>query len=69
MVYEQNFYPEKNGTYTGDISSIIFTEIGITHIIVGDKENRAYFHDINNFINKKAISSLWNSLMAILCVN
>lgn len=66
MVYAQNFFPEKKGKYTGDISLIMFTEIGITHIIVGNRENRAYFHEINNFINKKAISSICNS---ILCVS
>ena len=35
MVGAQNFYPEKSGTYTGEISAIMLREIGVTHVIVG----------------------------------
>ena len=35
MVGAQNFYPEKSGAYTGEISAIMLREIGVTHVIVG----------------------------------
>ena len=31
MVGEQNFYPEKSGAYTGEISAIMLHEIGVTN--------------------------------------
>ena len=49
MVGAQNFYPEKSGTYTGEISAIMLRE--------GHSYNcRAYFSEANDFINKKVIT-------------
>ncbi len=47
MVGAQNFYPEKSGAYTGEISAIMLSEIGVTHVIVGHRERRAYFSETN----------------------
>lgn len=68
MVGAQNFYPEKSGAYTGEISAIMLREIGVTHVIVGHSERRAYFSEANDFINKKVIAAISNSLVPILCV-
>ena len=58
MVGAQNFYPEKSGAYTGEISAIMLREIGVTHVIVGHSERRAYFSEANDFINKKVIAAI-----------
>ena len=68
MVGAQNFYPEKSGAYTGEISAIMLREMGVTHVIVGHSERRAYFYEANDFINKKVIAAISNSLVPILCV-
>ncbi len=68
MVGAQNFYPEKSGAYTGEFSAIMPLEIGVTHVIIGHRERRAYFSEANDFINKKVIAEISNSLVPILCV-
>ena len=61
MVGEQNFYPEKSGTYICEISPIMLCE--------GHSCNcRAYFSEANDFINKKVIAAISNSMVPILCV-
>ena len=56
MVGAQNFYPEKSGTYTGEISANMLRE--------GHSYNcRAYFSEANDFINKKVITAISNSLV------
>ncbi|MDR3144567.1 MAG: triose-phosphate isomerase, partial [Puniceicoccales bacterium] len=37
----QNFFPEKNGAYTGEISAVMLRELGVSHVIVGHSERRA----------------------------
>ena len=48
MVGGQNFYPEKSGAYTGEISTIMLSEIRVTHVIVGHSERRSYFFEAND---------------------
>ena len=40
------------------MSAIMLREIGVTQVIVGDSERRAYFSEANDFINKKVIAAI-----------
>ena len=51
-----------------EFSAIMPLEIGVTHVIIGHRERRAYFSEANDFINKKVIAEISNSLVPILCV-
>ena len=46
----------------------MLSDIGVTHVIVGHRERRAYFSEANYFINKKVITEISNSLVLILCI-
>jgi triosephosphate isomerase len=64
----QNFYPERNGAFTGEVSPAMLRELGVSHAIVGHSERREYFGETDEFINKKVKCALANSLLPILCV-
>ena len=42
-VAAQNMHQAENGAYTGEISADMLTSIGVTTVILGHSERRAYF--------------------------
>ncbi len=41
----QNVHWEKEGAFTGEISVVMLSAIGVTHVIIGHSERRQYFDD------------------------
>jgi triosephosphate isomerase (TIM) len=64
----QNFYFEKNGAYTGEISPDMIKDAGCKYAIVGHSERRQLFGETDELINKKILAALENDILAILCV-
>ena len=64
----QNMFPEKKGSYTGEISPIQLKNFGCEYVILGHSERRRYFSENNSEVNLKLISALENGLKPILCV-
>jgi triosephosphate isomerase len=64
----QDVHWEAKGAYTGKISCAMLTSIGVTYVIVGHSEQRSYFHETDETVNKKAKAVLASGLLPIICV-
>jgi triosephosphate isomerase len=64
----QNFYFEKSGAYTGEISATMLRELFVKYVIIGHSERRALFGETDAFINKKVLAAHASELKPILCV-
>lgn len=64
----QDVYWEKEGAFTGEISSHMLKSVGCTYCIVGHSERRQFFGETNQTVNKKAKALLSAGIMPIVCV-
>jgi triosephosphate isomerase (TIM) len=64
----QNFYFERKGAYTGEVSPDMLKDAGCKYAIVGHSERRQLFSETDELINKKILGALSNNISAILCV-
>jgi triosephosphate isomerase len=64
----QNLHWEKEGAYTGEISSGMLLAVGVTHVIIGHSERRQYFGETDDIINLKLKAALEAGLTPICCV-
>jgi triosephosphate isomerase (TIM) len=64
----QNMYWEKEGAFTGEISSGMLLALGCTHVIIGHSERRQYFGETDDTVNQKLKAALEAGLTPIVCV-
>ena len=64
----QDVYWEKEGAFTGEVSSGMLKNIGCVYCIVGHSERRQFFGETNEMVNKKAKALLKEGLKPIICV-
>ena len=64
----QNVYWEKEGAFTGEISTGMLVEAGCKYVIVGHSERRQFFGDTNETVSKKAKAALAAGLTPIVCI-
>jgi triosephosphate isomerase len=64
----QDVYWEKEGAFTGQISTAMLVEAGCRYSIVGHSERRQFFGDTNETVFKKAKAALAAGLTPIVCI-
>ena len=64
----QNFYWEKEGAFTREISGPMLVAVGATHVIIGHSERRQYFGETDDTVNMKLKVALEAGLTPIVCV-
>ncbi|MDD5135831.1 MAG: triose-phosphate isomerase [Candidatus Omnitrophica bacterium] len=64
----QDVYWEKEGAFTGEVSSPMLKNVGCEYCIVGHSERRQFFGETNETVNKKAKALLKEGIMPIVCV-
>jgi triosephosphate isomerase len=64
----QDVHWEAKGAYTGKVSCAMLKSVGVTYVIVGHSEQRSYFHETNETVNKKVKAVLTAGLLPIVCV-
>jgi triosephosphate isomerase len=68
QVGAQNLHWEKEGAFTGEISTTMLLALGVTHVIIGHSERRQYFAETDDTVNRKLETALDAGLTPILCV-
>ncbi len=68
MLGAQNFYWEKEGAYTGEISADMIVSAGCGYVIIGHSERRQYFGETDETVNKKIKAAVSARLIPVLCV-
>ncbi len=63
----QDVFFEKEGSYTGEVSTSMLKNFGVEYIIVGHSERRAQ-GDSNQTINKKILATIKASINPIFCI-
>jgi triosephosphate isomerase (TIM) len=64
----QDVFWEKEGAFTGQISTGMLVEAGCRYSIVGHSERRQFFGDTNETVYKKAKAALAAGLAPIVCI-
>ena len=64
----QDVYWEKEGAYTGQISTGMLVEAGCRYTIIGHSERRQFFGETNETVFKKTKAALAAGLTPIVCI-
>ena len=64
----QNVYWEKEGAFTGEISTGMLVEAGCRYAIIGHSERRHIFGETNEMVFKKTRAALAAGLTPIVCI-
>jgi len=68
FVGAQNVHWEKEGAFTGEISTGMLNAVGVTHVIIGHSERRQYFNETDDSVNRKLELALESGFTPIVCV-
>lgn len=63
----QDFYFEKEGAYTGEISPLMLENI-VEYVLIGHSERRQLFHENDENINKKIKTALAHGFTPVMCI-
>ncbi|MCK5762299.1 MAG: triose-phosphate isomerase [Candidatus Izimaplasma sp.] len=64
----QNMHYLDSGAYTGEVSAPLLENIGVSYVVLGHSERRAYYNETDNEVNKKIHQAFRYGITPILCV-
>ncbi len=64
----QNFYPEPDGAFTGEVSLAMAADCGCAVALVGHSERRHILGETDPLINRKVLAALNQGLDVTLCI-
>ena len=67
QVAAQNMHQKESGAYTGEISADMLKSIGVTNVIIGHSERRAYFNETDELLAQKVTTALQHQMTVIFC--
>jgi triosephosphate isomerase len=67
-VAAQDVYFEREGAFTGEVSTRMVRDAGATMVIVGHSERRRLFGETDEWVNRKTRAALDGELMPIVCI-
>jgi len=67
IVAAQNMHQAEGGAFTGEISADMLNSIGVTTVILGHSERRAYFHETDALLASKVNTALKHAMTVIFC--
>jgi len=66
-VAAQNVHQNQNGAFTGEVSIPMLKSIGVSNVILGHSERRAYFGETNSVLSQKINTALKYDFNVIYC--
>ena len=67
IVAAQNMHESDKGAFTGEVSASMLKSIGVTTVILGHSERRAYFNETSDILAKKVQTAIDNEMTVIFC--
>jgi triosephosphate isomerase (TIM) len=64
----QTMHWEKSGAFTGMVSADMLKALGCTYVIIGHSEQRQFFGETDDTVNKRTKAALANGLIPVVCV-
>jgi len=64
----QNMHYQDSGAFTGEVSAPLLKDIGVSYVVLGHSERRAYYNETDSAVNKKIHQAFKYGLTPILCV-
>jgi triosephosphate isomerase (TIM) len=67
-IYAQTMHEDDSGSYTGEVSAPMLTELDVDGVILGHSERRQYYNETDRALTSKVPRALEAGLVPILCV-
>ena len=64
----QNISQHVSGAYTGELSVAMLNDLGIKYTLIGHSERRDLYHETNEIIAQKVVTTLAANITPILCI-
>ena len=64
----QNFFPESNGPFTGEVALEMLKDVGCSYVLIGHSERRSLFGENDEVVNKKVHHAMRLGMTAVVCV-